>query len=92
MAFGWLCHLMVSSLAELPNANLLRLLLPLTFHSFHCSDEKATGFTMEVGFHEEPHFAIMTELSRLSHHGDSEGRLVIKNGYQATADISPLKK
>ena len=28
---------------------------------------------MEVGFHEEPHFAIMTELGRLSHHGDSGG-------------------
>ena len=47
---------------------------------------------MEVGFHEEPHFAIMTELSRLSHHGDSEGRLVIKTGYLDTADLPPLKK
>ena len=81
---------MVSSLAELPNTNLLRLLLPLTFHSFHCSNEKATVVCMEVGLHEETHFAPMTEL-RVSH-GDSGGRIVIKNVYPPTADIPPLKK
>ena len=63
---------MVSSLAELANANLLRLLLPLTFHSFHCSNEKATVVCMEVGLHEETHFAPMTELG--VSHGDSGGR------------------
>ena len=40
---------------------LLGLLLPLTLHSFHCSDEKATGFDMERGFLEETHFAPMTK-------------------------------
>ena len=53
---------MVSSLSELTNFYLLRLLLPLTFHSFHCSNEKATGVDMEIGLLEETHFAPMTKL------------------------------
>ena len=52
---------MVSSLSELTNFYLLRLLLPLTFQTDR-SNEKATGVDMEMGLLEETHFAPMTKL------------------------------
>ena len=55
----------LASLRAMPREDffyLLSLLLPLSLHSFHCSDKKATGFNMERGFLEETHFAPMTEL------------------------------
>ena len=52
---------MVSSLSELTNFYLLRLLLPLTFQTDR-SNEKATGANMEMGLLEETHFAPVTKL------------------------------
>ena len=56
---------MVSSLSELTNFYLLRLLLPLSFQTDR-SNEEATGLDMEMGLFEETHFAPMTKL-QVSH-------------------------